>query len=269
MLLNIVKILFLHGYREFFSKKKSKEVITFSSNDVRILSFDKKVLLALSIEPHSINDETEFFLICHGIGSDRHRASKLANLSSMKDKNAVFFVIDYRSFGGSEGEFSIENGNKDIDRVIRYLKEMYHAKKIHFIGHSLGCAVVLEYCKYLKQLENHLIIGEVFCFAPFTTLLDVISDMWFLRPFTFIIKWIIPKDINYDNLKNISFLESRLHLFHGKKDTLINFRHSEKLAKLSKSTNLILTEDETHNSVFGFNEHWTYIFNKISENKKK
>ncbi len=47
----------------------------------------------------------------------------------MKYNIAVFFVVDYRSFEGLQGEFSIPNVSADLDIAIAYLKKKYNSKK--------------------------------------------------------------------------------------------------------------------------------------------
>lgn len=268
MFSKLVKILFLHGFTEILFKKSNDIIDYYTWKDVELTSKDNLKLFSLLIEPSSVDDETEIFVICHGVREDRWRAAKHVNLLKLKDKNALFVVVDYRSFGGSQGEFSISNVNEDLNIVVTHLQEKYKSKKIHFIGHSLGCGIVLEYCRSMEKEGKASIIGEIFCFAPFTTLLDVAKDKWFLKPFGFIIKLIIPKDINYDNIKNVSFLESNLHIFHGKKDELIHFKHSITLHNKSKlSTKLIITDEHTHNSVFGCIDHWKYIFDELNKRK--
>ena len=101
--------------------------------------------------PQIIDLNTNYFIVCHGKGIDRIDATNLADLRSFYDKNAVFLVIDYRGFGESTGKFKVGDINIDLDAAIKFLQNKFKAKKINLIGHSLGSAIVIQYCNYLVE----------------------------------------------------------------------------------------------------------------------
>lgn len=263
------------------------------SYDIKITTEDNLTLNALLIQPDQITKDTKYFLVCHGKGTNRYDTTKLANLiKHSKDRSAVFFVIDYRGFEGSQGVFKKHDVNKDLDAAISYLKKTYNTEDIHLVGHSLGCAIIFEYLRYLKQktLNSQYRVNErlrllinpfvadfkdiiparevkipenVFCFAPFTNLMDVVEDILGVK--ARIIKRIFEyllDDINYNNIENIPHYDGNLVIFCGKNDSLIPLSRSNELKRICEKGRVIF-KDKGHNGVFGEEENWDFIFKEV------
>lgn len=59
--------------------------------------------------PKTVNENTCFFIICHGKGCERSQMDLTINFIDLAEqKNAVMLMIDYRGFGDSTGEYSIK-----------------------------------------------------------------------------------------------------------------------------------------------------------------
>lgn len=239
---------------------------------------DNQILKGLISIPEIINQETEFYLVCHGKGIDRFNAWKLAKLERFKNLNAVVLIFDYRGFAGSTGQFSVQDVNLDMNAGVEYLKGLAHSNipSINFIGHSLGAGIILEYFRYLKDKENNgnnekiFQAKNIYLFAPFTTILDCLINFKIYRYIYYLIpsyiSRLLPGDLSYDNYNNIEAVDCPLHLFHGSKDELIPSDHSKALAEKSGSSDrLVIIDGLDHDKIFRDDDCWEVILKNVPE----
>jgi len=261
----LVKTLFLanrNNTAEFYSRLPTNE-------NIKLTTADNETVWGLLIKPESIsiNSETKCFVVCHGKGIDRVNALGLSGLRSRLGSvgNTCFFMIDYRNFGGSTGDFNIEDVSYDVDAAVKYLQNEYNVQDIRLVGHSLGGGVVLKYMEFLEKTGSDFRPKALYCFATFTSIMDCLMELWSYRILRWVIPYlrlILPGDFGYDNRKTLSSakaLGAALYLFHGKKDPTVNYTHSEILAYDFRSAHLKLFEEENHDSIFSNKECWEQI----------
>ncbi len=150
------------------------------------------------------------------------------------------FILDYRSFGKSEGTIvSEEQFNSDISFAYKKMISLYPENKIIIIGYSIGTgpATILA----SKNNPKALLLQAPY--YSFTDLADVQVPFMphFLHKFKF-------QTCNY-----ISKIKAPIYLFHGNKDQLISYSNSFRLQKLLKPTDTFFTlQNQDH---IGINEN--------------
>ncbi len=133
------------------------------------------------------------------------------------------FILDYRSFGKSEGEIEDEEQlNKDISIVYKNLCLRYSENTIIIAGYSIGSGLAT-----ILAAENKpkaLILQ-----APYYSFRELSSTKVrffpdFLKKFSFETHDFLPK------------IKAPIYIFHGSEDLLIPIENSIRLSKLLKPT---------------------------------
>lgn len=243
------------------TKKKSSFFEKYPQN-LYLKTEDGNTIGAFIYKPDHINNMTKFFIVCHGKGCNRFEAGLLGNFESIsKDLNSVFLLVDYRGFGDSTGEFTIDGVNLDILAAFKYLEFTYNTKNIAIVGHSLGTAIVLEYCRFAKVSHLDALPTRCFCLAPFSTVLEIIKDY---RVGYGVISYFIPNIdnimnncLNYNNVENALQNSDRVFIFHGAIDKQISLVHSQRIVERAKC--FYKATDDNHISIFSSLSTWQEI----------
>ena len=153
------------------------------------------------------------------------------------NQNYDVFMLDYRSYGKSEGNISSEKQlHEDIQMVYNKLKEKYSEDKIIILGYSIGTGMA---AKLATKSNAKLLILQ----APYYSLKDLVSHFVPIIP-TFILKY---------KLETNEFLpqcKMPIIIFHGTKDEVIYYESSLKLQKIFKETDrLVLLDGQSHNNM--------------------
>ncbi|KAM0677962.1 hypothetical protein BDAP_001442 [Binucleata daphniae] len=196
--------------------------------------------------PKEIDYETICIIVLHGNECNRAEFTEKYNIKRLAELNYILFIPDYRSFGDSEGEFWIDTVNFDIDAVYNFCIARFQQNP-HFIGHSLGCAVVLEFLKF----SNHL--NKMVLLSPFTTTIEIINTQisWQLVKVFFVdAEEEIKGVFNYDNVENIKYADaSKVLIFHGTADTIVPYEQGKKLADVIDCF-FVTLDDYDHDTLF-------------------
>lgn len=271
----LVQKIFLNG----FQREQRSEIYSLVSNveNTYLITEDNQKIGAYLIKPQMINQSTNYFIFCHGKGSDRRKATRLAKLDRYAQlNNAMFLVIDYRGFGDSTGDFVVDHINKDLDAAFTYLRDNFKATSINLIGHSMGCTVAFEYCKYLKS-RNINQPERLFLFSGFISLMPLLREFKIYRilerlfPF---IHYLLPGDLQLDSTESIEMFDGSLYLFHGKKDPLVPVYHATTIKEIFEKTVssrneikkkrcILRISEDSHDHILSNPEHWDLIFKEI------
>lgn len=151
--------------------------------------------------------------------------------------NYDIFILDYRSFGKSEGTI---NGQKqlfeDNEIIYKELKKNYNEKDIIILGYSIGTGFASKFAS--NNNPKQLILQ-----APYYSLTDMMRQRFSFIP-TFILKY---KFATNEYLKNC---EMPITIFHGNQDGVINYESSLKLKEEFKTkVNLITLNGQGHNGM--------------------
>ena len=144
------------------------------------------------------------------------------------------FILDYRSFGKSEGKIENEEQlNKDISIVYKKLCSKYPENKIIITGYSIGSGLATILAS--KNQPKALILQ-----APYYSFTELSSSK---VPF-------FPNFMKKFNLETHDYLpkiKAPVYIFHGMEDELIPFKNSVRLNELLKSDkNLFLLKYQNH-----------------------
>lgn len=155
----------------------------------------------------------------HGNGDDVFNRIRWINkLSSNLNVNVITYSYPgyiYRDCQPSE-ELSI----KSLERIYKYLRDKgYRDENIIFYGFSLGTCITVQFLSSLTDRDKHF-NGRVILEAPFTSIGDIVKDR--IRFLGGVVKG-FRTHIYIDKLKcSVMFI-------HGKNDSLVSVKHSEKL----------------------------------------
>lgn len=153
------------------------------------------------------------------------------------DLNYDIFIIDYRSYGKSEGEINGQNQLFEDNQIVyNQLMKKYSEDKIIVLGYSIGTGLA---SKLASTNNPKLLILQ----APYYNLTDMMKQRFSFIP-TFILKY---KFSTNEYLKNCKM---PVVIFHGNSDQVINYDSSLKLKKEFKAQDTLITlKGQGHNGM--------------------
>ncbi|WP_243397615.1 alpha/beta hydrolase [Flavobacterium piscis] len=182
--------------------------------EINITSFDDVKLNGLLFEAEK-SKGLIFYL--HGNAGTLETWGKIAKIYTRLGYD--IFILDYRSFGKSEGEIENEEQlNKDVSVVYETLTKRYPENKIIITGYSIGSGLAT-----ILASENHpkaLILQSPY--YSFTELSS--SRVRFFPDFM--------KKFHLETFRYLPKVKAPIYIFHGTDDQLISCSNSVRLNKL-------------------------------------
>ena len=162
-------------------------------------------------------------------GNAENMSTHLRSIAWLSAEGYEIYTLDYRGYGGSEGEAEVDGVHADALRALKFvMKEK--PKGIVLYGQSLGASLALwsaaqpEVAKYPL-----LVIAE----SPFSSYREIVQEkvgsFWLLYPFQKLFGYLVRDD--YSAIKFIQKISSRVVLIHGESDRTGSIHHSEILCK--------------------------------------
>lgn len=150
------------------------------------------------------------------------------------------FILDYRSFGKSEGEIENEKQlNKDIAVVYKTLNKRYPENKIIIDGYSIGSGLAAILASENKP-KALILQSPYYSFTELST-----GRVPFFPDFM--------KKFQLETYEYLSKIKAPIYIFHGKDDQLIPYENSVRLSKIIKPNgHFYLLNDQGH---IGMNEN--------------
>lgn len=190
------------------------------------------------IPHHEGNGRTLLYL--HGaalnIGANSDHARRFHGLGFS------VFLISYRGFGRSSGEFPSEASvYEDAEAAWRYLTATrgVDPRRILIYGHSLGAAVAINLATRLPEA------GGIVAEAAFTSMRDMAGLRASYRFFP--IDWILSQ--KFDSASKVSRIRAPILFLHGTADRLVPYRMSQELYDRAPTPKrLVLIEGGGHNT---------------------
>ncbi len=181
-------------------------------------------------------------LYLHGVGGNV--SYNLSTVQTYYDQGYSVFIIDYRGYGLSKGQFPREAEiYRDSQVAWDYLTQerQIQPQNIFIYGHSLGGAVAINLA--VRQPDAAGVIVE----NTFTSMMDMIDHSGFLYQL-FPSKLLLHQ--RFDSLGKLSSLKVPLLLIHGTSDRTVPHTMSETIFQAATvPKQLLLVEDANHINV--------------------
>ncbi|MBI4325483.1 MAG: alpha/beta hydrolase [Chloroflexi bacterium] len=154
-------------------------------------------------------------LLCHGnAGNISHR---LDQYEVLLEAGVNVFAFDYRGYGRSAGRPGEEGTYLDAEAAHAWLcRKGFGPTNIVALGDSLGGGVVVE-------LARRAVLGGLILQSTFTSIPDIGAELFPFLP----LRWLCT--IRYDSLSKLPTLKIPILVLHSRGDTLVRFRHGERL----------------------------------------
>ncbi len=186
--------------------------------------------------------ENRVLLYLHGNGGNiSHNLSPAQRFHSL---GFSVFMIDYRGYGKSDGQFPSESEvYRDSQVAWDYLIQQREIdpRNIIIYGHSLGGAIAIDLGVRKPQAAG--IIAEN-TFTSMRQMVDYRNPIYNLFPIEFILHQ------RFDSLSKLRLLQIPLLLIHGTSDRTVPSFMSERLFNLAEvPKKLLMVPDADHNNV--------------------
>ena len=170
---------------------------------------------------HQAPKDGKIILYFHGnAGNLGDRTSKFLSLI---DAGYGVLAVSYRGYLGSEGKPSEDGLIKNAEAALAYLRELnYRDSDIVLFGESLGSGVAVQLAAKSK-------FAAVILESPFTSIVSVAQKKYWFAPVSLIIK------DRFDSAKFVPEISSKVLIFHGTQDQIVDFSEGKKLFDLIKS----------------------------------
>ena len=157
------------------------------------------------------------------------------------------FLIDYRGYGKSQGEFPTESQvYKDAQLAWDYLVKQrgINPKQIYIYGHSLGGAVAIDLAVRHPEAAGLIVEGS---FTSARAMVDFQSGVYRMFPIDLLLTQ------RFDSLAKVDRLQMPLLFIHGTADTVVPVEMSKKLFDAApEPKQLYIVPDAGHNNLAEF-----------------
>jgi pimeloyl-ACP methyl ester carboxylesterase len=150
--------------------------------------------------------------------------------------NYDIFILDYRSYGKSEGEIKSQAQLFEDNQIVyEKLKKEYEEENIIILGYSIGTGMASNLAS--KNDTKQLILQ-----APYYSLTDMMRHRFSFIP-TFILKY---KFATNEYLKDCKM---PITIFHGNQDGVINYESSTKLKEDFTQIEIFTLDGQGHSGM--------------------
>ena len=233
------------------SQKEVNEVLK-NNPDFDTLSFlmSDNVKISLYVSKDSSNNKWPLLIYFGG------NAEEVSHLMEKKSyfKNLKFVLVNYRSFGLSQGKISEKNMFSDALEVYDKLKmrEDVDSTDINVIGRSIGTGVAT----YLASQRN---IKMAVLITPYESMIDVAQEKYPFVP----IAWLIKHPFN--STQYAVSVNSKMLAIISKNDVVIPKQHAYNLIKVWNGKVVSKEFEEDHSSIMKNESCWNLISEFISD----
>lgn len=154
------------------------------------------------------------------------------------------FLIDYRGYGKSQGEFPTESQvYEDAALAWNYLVKQrgINPKQIYIYGHSLGGAVAIDLAVRYPQAAGLIVQGS---FTSARAMVDFQSSVYRIFPIDLLLTQ------RFDSVAKVDRLQMPVLFIHGTADNIVPVEMSKKLFDAApEPKQLYIVPDAGHNNV--------------------
>jgi alpha-beta hydrolase superfamily lysophospholipase len=161
------------------------------------------------------------------------------------EKGISYIFVEYPGYSGNSGIVSDTSLKESTKEVIAFIDEKNY-KHVYVIGQSIGSGLAAFHTS--QQAPERLLL-----FSPFTTLTDVVVNMFPMYP-RFLIRRVFDQD--FDNVASLKDYMGKLLVVHGTKDTVVPSKQGEKLFDLipTKDKRYVEAQGYRHANIYGAEE---------------
>lgn len=143
----------------------------------------------------------------------------MAFVMDIFDKKGISYIFpEYIGYSKDKRKTTHEGILENVQDTVDYIEEQDY-EHVYVIGQSIGSGAA-SYHTSLQEPEKLLLI------TPFTTLTNVLTDMFPIYPQIFIERFFNDR---FDNVERLTNYNGDLTIVHGTKDPVIDISHSEKI----------------------------------------
>lgn len=177
-------------------------------------------------------------LYFHGNAGDLSRWGKITEHFTKYDYDV--FVMDYRTYGKSQGKLSEQGLYDDAQYCYDYIAKHYPSEEIVIYGRSLGTGIATYLAS--KNPARQLLLE-----TPYYSILDVAKHRFPIFPVKQLLKYKIP---TFNYLRHVNY---PVTIFHGTEDAVVPYESGRKLLNvLPENLNFVTIEGGTHNDLINF-----------------
>jgi len=188
-------------------------------------------------------------LFLHGNGDNV--SSHFANAYWLVDEGYDVYLFDYREYGESEGEVTLDNAIKDTSLMIDYsISQLPEQQKLIVMGNSLGGSMAIYAVAHNKHKDKIKTLVTIEAFSDYHDVTqDVLSKSWLFWLFQVPLSYTI--DNSYRPLDSVSLISPiPLLVIHSEQDEMIDMYHAERLYEQAKEPKSFRLIDSNHNNIF-------------------
>ena len=181
-------------------------------------------------------------LYLHGNGSNV--GANVEHANRFHRLGLSVFVIDYRGYGKSQGDFPSESQvYEDAQLAWDYLVKQrgVNPDQIYIYGHSLGGAIAIDLAVRHPEAAGLIVEGS---FTSTRAMVDFQKGLFWLFP----IDWLLTQ--RFDSLSKVDRLQMPVLFIHGTADNVVPVEMSKKLFDAApEPKQLYIVPDGGHNNV--------------------
>lgn len=180
-------------------------------------------------------------------GNTQNISMHISQIAWLVDAGFDVVMVDYRGFGASGGEISLDNTVSDMQLVMAWFIERYQQEPRWLLGQSLGAALSIHVAGSTEAYQQAF-EGFIFdsAFASFQSIgQDVFARFWLTWPLQYPLSWLMPKGYNAE--KAIAALApTPIVLLHSENDTVVPYKHATRLFDHALPPKQLITYQERH-----------------------
>ncbi len=219
-----------------YTKNNFSQIIPELKNKIiskKLITSDNELIDIWDINPYKSN---KYIIFCSGISSEKTSIIQQIFYHRIVENGFGVIAFDYRGRGKSGGKFSQCSVFNDMCTIYKYLKNKnIKTKNIGLIGHSMGCAVALDF-----SCTN--IFSFVVLINPFSKASDMAKNILSRVKMPNIIKKFLqiipgaffPLKNKFNNEKIIKKIKIPVYIIHTKNDSIIPLSIAQKLFNNNK-----------------------------------
>ncbi len=190
--------------------------------------------------------------VIHLHGNAENISTHIASVYWLPARGISVFTLDYRAYGLSDGELSIDGLHYDIERTIRHVKKDPSINQnLILFGQSLGGSMALYTA---AQQDTHGLFRLIVAESPFSGYRSIarekLAESWITYPLQPLVPLLITD--RYSPIKVVEQISpTPVLLMHGDNDNIVRIDNSEELcSKLAEKCDFWRIANGRHISAF-------------------